>query len=165
MFGERYFATRERLASLVHGILSFAAENGADPVKPLCPADVESELRAPFSFIACGEVNSGKSTLLNVLCGHSLCPAGVLPVTDRFFRYRFGNSEQDVILGPHLEEKIRRIGFLQDLMLIDTPGTNSGVPGHLELLADLAAEADLVLCVFPISNPWSAATWDFISRL
>jgi hypothetical protein len=33
------------------------------------------------------------------------------------------------------------------------------------LLADLAAEADFVLCVFPVSNPWSAATWDFISSL
>jgi hypothetical protein len=165
MFGERYFATRERLASLVHGILSFAAENGADSVASLSRDDLESELRAPVSFIACGEVNSGKSTLLNALCGHPLCPTGVLPVTDRFLRYRFGNSEQDVMLGAHLEEKIRRIGFLQDLTLIDTPGTNSTAPGHPELLSELAAEADLVICVFPVSNPWSAATWDFISRL
>ncbi len=165
MFGERYFATRERLASLVHGILSFAAENGADPGLPLSPGAVESELCPPFSFIACGEVNAGKSTLLNALCRQPLCPTGVLPATDRFLRYRFGNPEQDTILGPQFEEKFRSIGFLKDVMLIDTPGTNSGVPGHLEFLADLSAEADLVLCVFPVSNPWSAATWDFIGRL
>jgi hypothetical protein len=165
MFGERYFATRERLANLVHGILSLAAENGADSVASLSQADLESELRAPVSFIACGEVNSGKSTLLNALCGHPICPTGVLPVTDRFLRYRFGNPERDTPAAQLLEEKFRSIGFLEDVVLVDTPGTNSGVPGHPELLADLAAEADLVLCVLPVSNPWSAATWDFISRL
>jgi GTPase SAR1 family protein len=165
MLGERYFATRERLASLLHGILSFAAENGAASVAPLSSADVENELRAPVSLIACGEVNSGKSTLLNALCGQPLCPTGVLPVTDRFLRYRFGNPGQDAILGPDFEEKFRRIGFLEDVSLIDTPGTNSGKPGHLDLLENLAADADIVLCVFPVSNPWGAATWDFISRL
>jgi hypothetical protein len=165
IFGERYFATRERLASLVHGILSFATENGAAPGLPLCPDNLESELRAPFSFIACGEVNAGKSTLLNALCGQSLCPTGVLPVTDRFFRYRFGNPKQDASPVPQFEEKFRQINFLRDCALIDTPGTNSGMPGHLKLLESLAAEADLVLCVLPVSNPWSAATWDFISRL
>ncbi len=165
MFGERYFATRERLAALVHGILALAAEAGADSCEPLCAASVESELHKPLSLIACGEVNAGKSTLLNALCGQSLCPTGVLPVTDRFIRYRFGNPAQDAITGPQFEEKFRSIALLQDLMLIDTPGVNSGTPGHQELLENLAAEADLVLCVLPVSNPWSAATWDFIGRL
>jgi hypothetical protein len=165
MFGERYFATRERLAGLVHGILALAADAGADSCEPLCPASVESELRKPLSLIACGEVNAGKSTLLNALCGQPLCPTGVLPVTAGFIRYRFGNPAQDAIAGPWFEEKFRSIGFLQDFMLIDTPGANSGTPGHQELLENLAAEADLVLCVLPVSNPWSAATWDFIGRL
>lgn len=165
MLGERYFATRERLASLLHGILSFAAENGAASVAPLSSADVENELRAPVSLIACGEVNSGKSTLLNALCGQPLCPTGVLPVTDRFLRYRFGNPVQDAVHSSRLEEKFRRIGFLEDVTLIDTPGINSEEPGHLDLLEKLAADADLVLCVFPVSNPWGAATWGFISRL
>jgi len=165
MFGERYFATRERLAGLVHGILSLAAETGADPGEPLSHARLESELLAPFTFIACGEVNAGKSTLLNALCGQPLCPTGVLPVTDGFVRYRFGNPEQDTDSAANVEEKFRQLDFLRNHVLIDTPGTNSDAPGQHEMLESLAAEADLVLCVFPVSNPWSAATWDFISRL
>lgn len=165
MFGERYFATRERLSGLVHGILSFAGEAGVDPGETLSREDMENDLRRPFSFIACGEVNAGKSTLLNALCGQPICPTGVLPVTDRFIRCRYGNPEDDVLHGLQFEEKFRRSDILEDIIFIDTPGTNSAVPGHSELLADLAAEADLVLCVFPVSNPWSAATWDFISSM
>lgn len=165
MFGERYFATRERLSNLIHGIITLAAETQSGLGEHLSPASVETELRKPFSFIVCGEVNAGKSTLLNGLCGHPLCPTGVLPVTDRVSRYQFGNPASDSTIGPLFEEKCRPIGFLEKFILIDTPGTDSGNPGHLQLLEDLVPAADLVLCVFPVSNPWGAATWDFISRL
>ncbi len=64
-----------------------------------------------------------------------------------------------------LEERHRPIGFLRDFNLIDTPGTNSIVQGHQEITARFLPSADLILFVFPVTNPWGAATWNFISEL
>jgi len=165
MIGERHFAARERLADLLHGIFALAAETHTGLDQVLSPAGLQNELCKPISVIACGEVNAGKSSLLNALCGQPLCPTSVLPLTDRFLRYRYGNPARNEMDGPHFEEICRPISCLEKLVLIDTPGTDSGVSGHAEMLVDLAGAADLVLCVFPVSNPWGAASWDFISRL
>jgi len=164
LFGERYFATRERLATLVGGIRSFAAENHAQPDETFSAARWQNELTHPFVIIACGEVNTGKSTLLNTLCGQALCPTAALPTTDRLMHYRFGSARPQTKSGL-LEEHFRPFDFLRDFEFIDTLGTDSASPAQLEVLDASAASADLVLGVFSVANPWSAATWDFISRL
>lgn len=164
LFGERFFATRERLSELIHGIHALAADANADPGPDISRERLENELLRPFTFIACGEINAGKSSLLNGLCRHDLCSTGVLPVTDRTHRYRYGNPAGDASIDD-IEEKSRPIGFLKDFILIDTPGTNCGDAARLDLVLREAMGADLVMCVFPVSNPWGAATWDFIARL
>jgi hypothetical protein len=165
LFGERYFTTRERLSHVIRGILTLAGETQTVLGEVFTPARIESELGRPFTFLACGEINAGKSSLLNSLFGHDLCPADVLPTTDRFHYYRHGPADLNQPLGPDREERLRTAGFLKHFHLIDTPGTNSGKPGHAASLVQLAGTADLVLCVFPVSNPWGAATWDFLSCL
>ena len=39
------------------------------------------------------------------------------------------------------------------------------VQGHQEITARFLSAADLVLFVFPVTNPWGAATWNFLSDL
>jgi hypothetical protein len=165
LFGEHYFATRERLSHVIRGILTLAGETQTALGEVFTPARIESELSRPFILIACGEINAGKSSLLNSLFGHDLCPADVLPTTDRFRYYRHGPADINKPLGPDLEEHFRTAGFLKNFHLIDTPGTNTGKPEHAASLVHLAGMADLILCVFPVANPWGAATWDFLSRL
>ena len=163
MFGERYFATRERLSEVLHGIAALAAETQTE-LGDLLPIDeMENGLGAPFLFVVCGEVNAGKSTLINGLFGRDLCRVNILPETDRVLWYRYGPVAKDVEATPMLEERYRPIEFLRDFNLIDTPGTNSIVQGHQEITERFIPCADLVLFVFPVSNPWGAATWDFIS--
>jgi hypothetical protein len=165
MIGERFFAMRERLSSVVRGIAALAAETRTDLGEHLTPADTGDGLDKPFTFIVCGEVNAGKSTLINGLFGHQLCPAGVLPLTDGVHRYRFGNPPGDHATAPHFEERCRPIGFLRNFNPIDTPGTDSANPERLNALESLWPAADLILFVFPASNPWGAATWDLIARM
>lgn len=165
MFGERYFAMRQRLADVMRGTAELAAETNTDLSEHLPPAGSDKGLVAPFLFVVCGEVNAGKSTLLNGLFGHDLCRVSNLPETDRVIWYQFGNPSRDVAITPVLEERYRPLDFLRDFHLIDTPGTNSTVEGHQEITARLLPSADLILCVFPVTNPWGAATWNFISQL
>jgi predicted GTPase len=165
MFGERYFATRERLAEVMRGIADLANETNTEVGDKLPLGEIQNGLGAPFLFVVCGEVNAGKSTLLNGLFGRDLCRVNILPETDRVLWYQYGNPSRDVEVTPVLEERFRPVEFLRDFNLIDTPGTNSVVNGHQEITAKFLPSADLILFVFPVTNPWGAATWNFISEL
>jgi len=165
MFGESYFATRGQFADLMGGIANLAAETGTELGAILPLAEIEAGLSAPCLLVVCGEVNAGKSTLLNALCGHDLCPVHPLPETARVRHYRHGDVARDVAVGPLHDECDRPVDFLWDVNLVDTPGTNSAIQGHQEIAAPFFAAADLILYVFPVANPWGAATWDAISRL
>jgi predicted GTPase len=165
MFGERYFATRERLSEVMRGIAELAVETATDLGDRLPLDEIKNGLGTPFLFVVCGEVNAGKSTLINGLFGRDLCRVNVLPETHRVYWYRFGESARDVAVTPMLEERYRPVEFLRDFNLIDTPGTNSIEHGHQEITERFLPSADLTLFVFPVTNPWGAATWNFISTL
>ena len=165
MFGERYFATREQLSEVMRGVVTLAAETGTDLGERLPLNEIESGLGPPFLFVICGEVNAGKSSLINGLFGRDLCRTNILPETDRVLWYQYGTQARDVEVTPILEERHRPVEFLRDFNLIDTPGTNSIVQGHQEITARFLPSADLILFVFPVTNPWGAATWNFISEL
>ena len=165
MFGDRYFATRERLTDLLRGIARLAAETATDLTDVLPPGLSQTGLGDPFLFVVCGEVNAGKSSLLNALFGHDFCPVSRLPETERVICYRHGDPPRDEPVNSLLEHRCRPLDFLCDFTVVDTPGTNSTIQGHQETSARFLTDADLVMFVFPISNPWSAATWHAISSL
>ncbi len=164
-FGERYFATRERLSDVMHGIADLSKATQTDLGDRLPFAEMEKGLGAPFLFVVSGEVNAGKSSLINGLFGRDLCRVNILPETASVQWYRYGKVSKDIEITPMLEERYRPIEFLRDFNLIDTPGTNSIVRGHQDITEKFLPTADLILFVFPVTNPWGAATWDLISCL
>lgn len=163
--GERYFATRGRLADVMHGIAELAKTTQTELADRLPFAEMEKGLGTPFLFVVCGEVNAGKSSLINGLFGRDLCRVNILPETVRVLCYSYAKVAKDVEITPMLEERYRPLDFLKDFNLIDTPGTNSIVRGHQKITEKFLPTADLILFVFPVTNPWGAATWDLISRL
>ena len=165
MFGQHYFATRERLSDVIRGIVVLAEETTTALGDRLHPSEIESGLGTPFLFVVCGEVNAGKSTLINGLFGHDLCRTSALPETQRISWYRYGSPTRDAAVTPMLEQRFRPLDFLRNFNVVDTPGINAIEPGHEELTSRIIPTADLILVVFPISNPWGPATWNFISSL
>ncbi|MBU6327113.1 MAG: dynamin family protein, partial [Verrucomicrobia bacterium] len=164
MFGEKYFATRERLSDVVSGILELAKENNVDTIGRLSRDVLDEGLATPFLFVVCGEVNAGKSTLLNALFAENICKVNVLPETDRVIWYKYGEERRDFEVTSLLLERFTPVEFLKDFNLVDTPGTNSVEKSHQEISERFMPVADLLLFVFPVSNPWGAATWDFLCR-
>lgn len=160
MIGERYFAARQRLSEVTADIAALAAEAGADVAGQLPLGGLP-----PFLIVVCGEVNAGKSTFINGLFGCDLCRVNRLPETKQVLWYRHGNPARVVAAGPLLEERHLPLDFLRDFNVVDTPGTNSATPEQQPVIARLLPEAELICVVFPVSNPWGAATWNFISRL
>lgn len=160
MPGERYFAVRDRLSELLSWIGDLANEVGLED-EPDHPAPT---LTSPILITAIGEVNAGKSSLINALAGHDLCPTGTLPMTSEVRLYRYG-PERDEEKEPRVIDCRRPLDYLRNFDLVDTPATNSKSGGHAELVQPFLEYADLVLVVFTAENPWTAATWDAVSRL
>ncbi|MFK7849561.1 MAG: dynamin family protein [Akkermansiaceae bacterium] len=164
-FGESYFATRERLSQVIEGISKLAKQTQTNIGDTLTGNEEKEEIATPFLFVVCGEVNAGKSSLINGLFGRELCKVNILPETDRVIWYRYGMPPRDVDTTPSLQERFCAIEFLRDFNLVDTPGTNSVVKGHQEITERFLPVADLIFFVFPVTNPWGAATWNLISRI
>ncbi|MGB2090639.1 MAG: dynamin family protein [Akkermansiaceae bacterium] len=162
MFGD-YFRTRKRLTDVIVRVLELADKVEAE-ITPLIENDITKGLKNPFLLVVCGEVNAGKSSLLNGLFGEYICKTNVLPETDRVQWYRYGDKDCDEEVTPILEERFRPVDFLMDFNLVDTPGTNSVVQGHQAITDRFLPVSDLIFWVFPASNPWGASTWDFIAK-
>lgn len=163
MFGERYFATRERLSAVVRGVQELASDTGTNPGPLGDEGGFLSGLHQPFLFLVCGETNAGKSAFINGLFGTELCEVDAVPLTKELQWFRYGRREHDEEQSDLLRHCYRDQEFLLDFSVIDTPGTNVLTPESREVLRKLLPELDLVFFVFPVSNAWGAASWDLIS--
>ena len=147
------------------GITSLASDVGVDVGEILPPDEVTNGLRRPFVFAVCGEVNAGKSTLLNALFGESVCRANVVPETLRMTHHLHGERAAERRTEWNGIERKQPFDFLHDFQLIDTPGTNTSDEEQRVLMREVLPQADLILCVFPVDNPWGATVWNFLSDL
>ena len=165
MFGKRYFEIRERLADVVLGVGQLARECGGEILDPVTGGDFLKDLRKPFLFVVCGEVNAGKSALINALFATEICEVDALPKTKQLHWYRYGEKVGSAEKRSMLVQDLRPLEFLRDFEVVDTPGSNASIEGNLEEIERFLPVADLLLFVFPVGNPWCADTWQLVARL
>jgi predicted GTPase len=96
-----------------------------------------------------GQVNAGKSSLINALLGEQIAKTDVLPQTDQVQRH-----------------SVRLLDSDERLVLLDTPGHSGiGLSRSLQKQTQLAIEqADLVLLVMNASNPARQADCEILSN-
>lgn len=164
MFGDRFFRNREELFSTVEDVCALAKQLKV-PTDEFTTSDIYNFVTAPFCILTLGEVNVGKSSLLNCLFEQSLAPVKPNPSSDLVHDYRLGSAEKSSELSPAHQLDLRPHSFLSHFRLIDPPGTNSFVKGQAEVVESLVPEAEIILCVLTVENPWSASTWDALGSL
>jgi len=163
--GKNYFQTREKLSRTIESLGNLGLESGINPARLALLKNLLANLEDPFLFVVVGEVNAGKSSLLNALFGEDFCNADVLPTTDRIAFFKYGAEPHEFDFSEDIVEIFRPSPFLKDFNLVDTPGTNSIESGHQQITEQFLPMADLVLFVFSVTNPWGASTWDFLDRI
>jgi GTPase SAR1 family protein len=165
MIADQYLQLRSEIETALAGLLKLGSEmrrpsSALDTLQALL-----TDIREPLLFVAVGEVKSGKSSLLNALFGQEFAKVDVLPATDRVYIFRYGASEKSVEVSPQLTERYLPIPFLRDFNVVDTPGTNTMVPGHQMTTENFVPRADLILFVFSVANPWTQSAWEFLGLL
>ena len=160
-----YLELRAELSHALFALIQLATE-ARSPAELLHTLQtLQSGLNEPFLFVVAGEVKAGKSSLLNALFGRDFCRVDVLPATDRVHVFKFGEEARDVAISPSLIERYQPIPFLRDFNIVDTPGTNTIVSEHEEITERFVPQADLIIFVFSVVNPWGASAWEFLALL
>ncbi|MCU0794829.1 MAG: 50S ribosome-binding GTPase [Akkermansiaceae bacterium] len=162
MWGERFFHTRDRLAACRARIESLAGESGLSPRES---EEAAAELGRRWLGGIVGEVNAGKSALLNALAGAKLAEVAPVPTTRGMTAHVGPGFTESSALPPGCLVEVHQAPGLDRIGWIDTPGLNG--PQREEMFAALAdfERLDVLLVVFPADNTWTAATWEWLSML
>jgi len=165
MLAETQLELRSQLGLALFSLGRLAEEIGMQPNPVGTLNSLVNGLKDPFLFVVAGEVNAGKSMLLNALFGEEFCRTSALPSTDKIHYFRFGLVQEENELGPNLKEVLLPRRFLQDFHVVDTPGINSVAEGHEAITEQFLPRADAVVFVLPVTNPWGAKSWEFLHHI
>jgi small GTP-binding protein len=95
-----------------------------------------------FLLVVVGEFNAGKSAFINALAGRRVMDEGVTPTTAHVTPVR-----------------------IDDINIVDTPGTNAIIREHEQITSEYVPRADLVLFVTSADRPFTETERLFLERI
>ncbi len=118
-----------------------------------------------FLLVIVGEFNSGKSAFINALLGDRFLPEGVTPTTSQIHILRYGPEP-----GREVEEEgvlavTYPADFLQEINIVDTPGTNAIIRSHEQLTQNFVPRSDLVIFVTSADRPFTESERAFMEQI
>lgn len=125
-------------------------------------ADLRDRVEEPFMFVIVGEVKAGKSSFINALLDDpELCAVAPSPMTDTIQQIMYGEKSVTEEISPFLKRVYKPNEILQDIAIVDTPGTNTIIQHHQEITERFIPGADLIIFVFEAKNPYRQSAWEF----
>jgi len=118
-------------------------------------ADAAEQLTSLFLLVVVGEFNSGKSAFINALVGGQVMPEGVTPTTSVINLLRYGDTITETMLPSGVIERTYPAPFLEEITVVDTPGTNAIIREHEALTQRFVPRSDLVLFVTSADRPFT----------
>lgn len=126
-------------------------------------SDLRNRIHEPFMFVIAGEVKSGKSSFINALLatGREITKVAPQPMTDTIQQILYGETEETIVVNPHLKKIMLPVEILREIAIVDTPGTNTIVAHHQEITESFIPASDLIVFVFEAKNPYRQSAWEF----
>ena len=137
-----------------------AAEDDQDAVRRAA-----EHLISLFMLVVVGEFNAGKSAFVNALVGAEVMPEGVTPTTSVINLLRFGTEPAVTMQGDGVIVREYPATFLDDITIVDTPGTNAIIREHEQLTQQFVPRSDLVLFVTSADRPFTESERGFMESI
>lgn len=133
-----------------------------NPDLQLTTHNLRRNINEPFLFVVVGEVKAGKSSFVNALLEAEVCATDIEPCTDSIQQIVYAEQEFVEQVEPSLRKIGRPIPILQEISIVDTPGTNTVVDEHQIITERYIPNSDLTFFVLFAKNPYQKSAWDFL---
>jgi len=124
-----------------------------------------NQLEEIFLLVVVGEFNAGKSAFINALLGQNVLKEGVTPTTTQINVLHFGDTIETRIQNANLHFLYFPNPLLQEISIVDTPGTNAVVREHEQITTEFIPRSDLVLFVTSADRPFTESENIFLHRI
>ncbi len=115
-----------------------------------------------FLIVVVGEFNAGKSALVNAILGEKILSEGVTPTTTRVTVLKWGEEVVEQIVDENFSIFTYPLPLLQELNILDSPGTNAIIRHHERLTDEFVPRSDLVLFVTSAERPMTESETQFL---
>ncbi len=152
------------IASLLTQLESFAQAIDSVPLTKTVQ-NLKENISQPFLFVVIGEVKAGKSSFINALLeSGEICEVGADPRTNMVAKivHTDGEGYSRESKPGELREIGRPVPILQQVAIVDTPGTNSPFQQHEDITKEFIPNSDLVVFVFFSKNPYTNTAWSLV---
>jgi small GTP-binding protein len=141
------------------------AKFGAPPEDQATLDESIRQLDDFFLLVVVGEFNAGKSAFINALLGQQVLEEGEIPTTAQVNILRYGETRERSVVSDQLHTLTAPIELLQELSIVDTPGTNSIIQRHEEITSGFVPRSDLVLFITSADRPFTESERLFLERI
>ena len=118
-----------------------------------------------FLLVVVGEFNSGKSALVNALLGENVLAEGATPTTSQVTLVKWGEQAGTQVVDENFAIHSYPLALLQELNIVDTPGTNAVIRHHERLTDEFVPRSDLVIFTTSADRPMTESERQFLERI
>jgi small GTP-binding protein len=118
-----------------------------------------------FLLVVAGEFNAGKSAFINALLGDRILEEGVTPTTTRVHLIQYGPEITRDTLETALDRITAPVDLLQDINIVDTPGTNAIHREHEAITREFVPRSDMVLFITSADRPFTESERAFLQGI
>ncbi len=152
---------RQVLNDLRAALVSF----GVDVQDSQTLAESISQLDELFLLVVVGEFNAGKSAFINALLGRQLLLEGVTPTTTQLNVLRYGEQQERRVINENHHVLILPVDWLDEISIVDTPGTNAIMREHELITSQFVPRSDLVLFITSSDRPFTESERAFLEKI
>jgi small GTP-binding protein len=140
-------------------------EFGTDQKDAGTLADSIAQLDELFLLVIVGEFNAGKSAFINALVGQKLLQEGVTPTTTQINLLRYGKEQERQVINEHQHILTLPVEWLDEITIVDTPGTNAIIREHELITSKFVPRSDLVLFITSSDRPFTESERAFLQDI
>lgn len=141
------------------------AQTGTNPEDQETLADSIRQLEEIFLLVVVGEFNAGKSAFINAFLGQKLLKEGVTPTTTQINVLHYGETHDRTIINENLHNITLPAPLLQEISIVDTPGTNAVIREHEQITSEFVPRSDLVLFITSSDRPFTESENTFLKKV